>query len=1022
MHPGGNPGLGPGLTHRVNQQSGGVVVQSRLSLPGSTSNNAVPRRQSSAGGKLMRLRCRFRPLHDAYIKNGVVVDDDTDVIFICGDGHHVRAHRVIMASSSKFFAKLFEDQTGETSVVNVPDIKVDIMKLILQLTYRDRVILTMNQIKQVGDFITMFGMAWSQFGFEEYSGEEPMTASPMAPIPLKPVELPRKVVYVARPSPQGGQQQVVRRVIANVNRVSAQKQIVNNDEEDYAQPTPGYGNGQENGQVEQRPSPQSHSRKSRLTPRAGTEMEDEIMEQDGEEDPETLIRDWMSKLGKRESNQGAAEGTTKKMRMDESGTEPASSPTKNICTVCKTAFQTESAWRWHEDRHVGINMFKCQFCDELSRTPKMCYIHEKEVHGFSGLQQTSSFPSAAAAANQGEQKRIVIRTNQGGKFVVVGQNQPGRVISTEAQKLSKKIKMAKLQAQKKRPAVMNFAGRHPQIGIGDSHGSELLDVKKIKQLHWLYVCARCENCSDSATKATLHYSRCYPEKEQDFEATVTKYRQGFYGKSKCPLCPRRYPQNSGFMIHCGHQHQQYRRLFTICGGADDGLKCVSCKKKFAEPLEFHEHLGTAGQGAFQCGADMKVEEEKEKEVVKSSRSSSGSSAGKPERQPRPRRPESPIESKASYKVQFHTPPRSARLASRAQAEAVAETASKSKATELNYPPLDCPVCGDSDLPNISLHLQSKHKDLNVEVNRISSDLLRCKGCTITFNICDLLDHKDCMLATVAEKEKGAAAVQLQEEPPRLLIKPGPKTSLVVDFDSLPPGVGRSPIERIEIDDLHSIQAIRTALKCLICGNTAKKLGIIADCLRAHGIHRCALCFNSYVNKADYALHLKKCHGMGSKLKCPLCPKAFANAGQTSGHMYSTHWLQILKANEVGGLEDSKASEDDAAAAADNNVETVEAEPDNNSEHPSITNSPAGENEEEAPQPEEDDKESKDNDDFPLADSSMDVEPQAIQDIEESDKEIVESSVDIVEGVKEEEENGDIEKSNIKEDEEDVDVV
>lgn len=58
----------------------------------------------------MRLRCRFRPLHDAYIKNGTIVDNDADVIFLCGDGHQVKAHKVIMASSSKFFAKVFEDQ------------------------------------------------------------------------------------------------------------------------------------------------------------------------------------------------------------------------------------------------------------------------------------------------------------------------------------------------------------------------------------------------------------------------------------------------------------------------------------------------------------------------------------------------------------------------------------------------------------------------------------------------------------------------------------------------------------------------------------------------------------------------------------------------------------------------------------------------------------------------------------------------------------------------------------------------
>lgn len=128
---------------------------------------------------------------------------------------------------------MFCFQTNKMAIVSVPDVKVDVMKLILQLTYRDRVILTMRQIKEVGEFITIFGMAWTQFGYEEYSGEEQMSAIPMPPVPMKPVDLPRPS---HTSSPQRQQPQIVRKIV-NVSggRITMlQNEISNgNEEEEY---------------------------------------------------------------------------------------------------------------------------------------------------------------------------------------------------------------------------------------------------------------------------------------------------------------------------------------------------------------------------------------------------------------------------------------------------------------------------------------------------------------------------------------------------------------------------------------------------------------------------------------------------------------------------------------------------------------------------------------------------------------------------------------------------------------------
>lgn len=63
----------------------------------------------------MRLRCRSRPLplHATYFENNEIVDKDADVIFLCGDGGRVKAHRIILATQYKLLTTAFIDQVKQ---------------------------------------------------------------------------------------------------------------------------------------------------------------------------------------------------------------------------------------------------------------------------------------------------------------------------------------------------------------------------------------------------------------------------------------------------------------------------------------------------------------------------------------------------------------------------------------------------------------------------------------------------------------------------------------------------------------------------------------------------------------------------------------------------------------------------------------------------------------------------------------------------------------------------------------------
>lgn len=57
------------------------------------------------------------------------------------------------------------------TTVIVPDIDILTMNLILRLAYQDQVQISMKRIKDVGEYLTLFGMEWKNFSFVEKKGK-----------------------------------------------------------------------------------------------------------------------------------------------------------------------------------------------------------------------------------------------------------------------------------------------------------------------------------------------------------------------------------------------------------------------------------------------------------------------------------------------------------------------------------------------------------------------------------------------------------------------------------------------------------------------------------------------------------------------------------------------------------------------------------------------------------------------------------------------------------------------------------
>jgi hypothetical protein len=236
--------------------------------------------------------------------------------------------------------------------------------------------------------------------------------------------------------------------------------------------------------------------------------------------------------------------------------------------------------------------------------------------------------------------------------------------------------------------------------------------------------------------------------------------------------------------------------------------------------------------------------------------------------------------------------------------------------EEKFTPTDCPVCGGKEAKIVD-HLKNHHQDLEMEVTRVSETALRCQKCSISFAICDLVAHNIFCVESkqfqyIKERKVASANASTRHS------KSGNQIEVPL---TIPEGIGCSPVDVVEATDLTSPEVIKSAMECAVCGRTNKKFGTIAECLRSHGVYRCALCFNSYLDRVTYSAHIRSCHTLGSgRLQCPLCPKnQFVNAGQVAGHMYGTHWVGILR-DGLGVLDTpppkkSKAQVEEPAAAA-----------------------------------------------------------------------------------------------------------
>jgi len=603
------------------------------------------------------------------------------------------------------------------------------------------------------------------------------------------------------------------------------------------------------------------------------------------------------------------------------------------CSVCHTTFESEEKWQWHEERHIGLGIFKCAHCDSLAESAVKIFDHEQLMHTTT-LRKPDSRNYGGydmdAEIVKGRKDKLVPRKEfeDDGSISITqtkggnGSEQKVRLDATKHLIPAKqsfqqrtevniaypmKPKLNKVYSVKK-VTQMKGVGviEEREVDLGDDPSGEGNEAKAKQLPHWMYVCKKCDLGAESINKAKLHYPVCFPDSSVPFEKSVVKYRQGHYGKSQCPLCVKRYCSNGGFLIHCTHSHADYRRKFSNTN--DEKIRCVSCKEKFDFPTEFHAHLVEG-----ECDSLPKSATITSRTAVPGMKIKKTYAPPKTSEDDKAKSKPSPTPSPSKLLPSQMHPPRSARLAKRAQklAEQMEESGTGS-----DFPPADCPICGTAQISNISQHLNTDHDDMNVSVNRISAALLRCRKCFITFAICDLLDHNEsCTGSKVEEAEPSirrasvtgleVASTSISKEgivlsirsrslTPQLSPKPAapPKVPAVV-----PDHIGKSEIETTySNEEIFTEENVRQALICQICGKSSKRIGVISECYRSHSIYRCVMCFNTYDMKEKYTLHVKKCHAVknsSNRIKCPICEKSFMNVGQTTSHLYVQHLHELL---------------------------------------------------------------------------------------------------------------------------------
>src|SRR5688572_7626429 len=93
-----------------------------------------------------------------------------------------------------------------------------------------------------------------------------------------------------------------------------------------------------------------------------------------------MIQEWVKSVGRNE--EGEFEPLPTKTK------EPASAPRQsaqsNQCHICNNVFEDPEKWKWHETHHVGLGIFKCEYCNEFFNTSRKVFQHENEEHGVNG--------------------------------------------------------------------------------------------------------------------------------------------------------------------------------------------------------------------------------------------------------------------------------------------------------------------------------------------------------------------------------------------------------------------------------------------------------------------------------------------------------------------------------------------------------------------------------------------------------------------------------------------------------------
>jgi hypothetical protein len=262
-----------------------------------------------------------------------------------------------------------------------------------------------------------------------------------------------------------------------------------------------------------------------LTPRIETETQSptEAELKNFPESDESMLKQWMDNVGKSDSQQQRARTIVEKRKRHE-------------CKTCAATFFKEAAWKWHEDRHFNHGIYKCTMCDALKTTARAIWLHEESCHNvvdlpLEDIEESNVSPNKNATLSS----QPSLQTNLAIHMAQIKRMRAAKLASTRPQQQLIRNSSEPLKTYKASPQQQQATG----IKVGQHSVEASAEMRNNKQLHWLYVCARCDNCSDSAGNAQVHFKKCYPNGEALFESTVTKYRQGFYGRSRCPICPRR---------------------------------------------------------------------------------------------------------------------------------------------------------------------------------------------------------------------------------------------------------------------------------------------------------------------------------------------------------------------------------------------------------------------------------------------------------------------------------------------------